>query len=145
MKEDNAAYLSQAISVSTLIMGEAMQVATFFGKMDYNFIVGHLSDFGAGGCLTTMGVMMTEGKSRFAKILGATIPATSLTIREYFPITNIENVIDSWDAACYWAAAGMVVGGVQYISNDEFRSNVNSVIKKLNPFRRNYSSIDSNL
>ncbi len=130
------------ILVTTILLGESMQVAEIFGLMNYNFITGHLSDFGLAAYATHLGLKLTEGKSRAARLIGATASAALFTLREYFPIIPIENTTDNWDVVSYWAAAAAVTCVFEYITNYDFRCNVNSAFQKISPSKAESSGLE---
>jgi hypothetical protein len=142
MDENKAIKLVDRVLFPSIFIGEGMQVATQRGAMDYNFLTGHLSDFALAGYATSWGLELTKGKGRIARFLGATLPAALFTLREYVPVIPLEDTVDHWDTACYWAAAGAVTGVVKYLSDDDFRYKVNSAIQKINPFHRKFSNLD---
>src|SRR3989339_1201027 len=92
---------------------------------NYDFLVGHVGDFGLSGTLTSLGILLTSGRSRLEQFIGAAAFPTILTIKEYVPFFTQEP--DNYDPLTHYLAAGIVFGYAK-LSNAENRARIGQSI-----------------
>ncbi len=126
--KDKAIYLTGSLMTAPLFIGEFMQLLALNGYIDYNFLVGHLSDFSLSSLMTGTVFSKVKGKSKLTEIIGSLLPATLLSIREYCPVLPFEDVVDPLDVVSYWMGAWAFFLGVEYFSDKQFQGNVNTYI-----------------
>lgn len=78
-----------------------MQIVTEKGLMGYNWLTGHLSDFGVVVQYTTWLYYLTSRLNKYARIAASLLPPIISTIHEYYPLFNGENVTDHTDTALF--------------------------------------------
>ena len=103
--------------LSNFFIGERLQDLCKAGVIEYNPLVGHLSDIGVSGSLVGLTMMATSRMGGLVRAISSLIPHALLTFHEFYPtISPTENVFDLKDILAYWITAGITYSIVESLS-----------------------------
>jgi hypothetical protein len=108
-----------------------LQLPTSHGLIDYNWLTGHLSDFGFPLQMTSISILITRNLNNYIKSSAYVLPALTCTMHEYFPFDKSAAVFDPQDIMCYWAAAG-IAAAVAYFDSSNLSRYVTSNFHHIN-------------
>lgn len=112
LSEREAASVTGSINCHIAAFGLFLQQAYLHNMMAYDdFWTGHVGDFGLSGTLTSLGILLTSGRSRLEQFIGAAAFPALLTIKEYMPFLTSNP--DNYDPVAYFAAASITYGFVK--------------------------------
>ncbi|GEM_PF-5483543 len=103
--------------LSMVLAGEGLQLATEAGLMDYNWVTGHLSDFGIVFETSATMYAATSKFNKYVRMAASLVPPIIATIHEYFPLFNGETVTDTVDTALFWLGWVASIGGIKYLAS----------------------------
>ncbi|MFA6461411.1 MAG: hypothetical protein WCV90_04025 [Candidatus Woesearchaeota archaeon] len=107
------------VYTGTLLYGEHLQSLARAGVRNYDWMQGHLSDFGLSAQFVSLG-QIAFGDSKLGKTLSAVAVPTALTIHEFFPLlVPREGCFDLQDIACYYAGAGLAYLTSEFVDSNK--------------------------